>query len=61
VENLFMDFVEKYIDWKQSHPYPGYQYDNIDNFFDELNRSQKQELMEYLIFLKDQLNNTECL
>jgi len=56
-----MDFVEKYIDWKQSHPYPGYQYDNIDNFFDELNRSQKQELMEYLIFLKDQLNNTECL
>jgi len=45
--------IEKYINWKQEHPDEGYQYDEINEFFDELDRGEKQALMEWAANLSE--------
>jgi len=45
-------YAEKYLAWKEMHPDPDYQYDEINEFFADLSRGELLELMENYITLK---------
>lgn len=48
--NAPFDIINKYNAWKTEHPNEDYQLDEINEFYSGLDRSEKVEIMEYILY-----------